>query len=106
MPLDDQKIAEMRRNLVEEMRREVKTGDHLSPFDRDILGRESVRILIPLRDTTMLKVHLAMLRETVEACETALSYRRADERGALFEIAGRLREVAGKINCYKRMRPR
>ena len=106
MPLDAEKVAEMRRNLVAEIKREAKTGDHLSGLDRDIIGRESVRILIPMRDTAMLKIHLAMLRQTVEACEAALSYRTRDERGALFEVAGRLREVAGKINCYKRMRPR
>lgn len=97
MPVD---IAAVRKMARDEMERE----DHLTPFDRDLIG-PNVRIDVKLQDTASLRSNLAVLRAAIERAEAILSYKTLDERAALMATRGLLRQANKKINAYRRIRP-
>lgn len=78
--------------------------DHLSEFDRSIIGYGKVRIDLPLRDTQMMKKHLELLAAAVDRCRVILSYSQKDERGTILAVRGILREVNQKVNAYRNVR--
>lgn len=67
-------------------------------------ARSTVRLTMPIREVIQLRQHLEMLRNELDICiEETLASRKKDTT-ILFAVAGRLREVNRKINCYRRIR--
>lgn len=97
MPIDLNAVAKMARDSAD--KEGVLTG-----FDQLLIGKERVRLDIPLRDTVMLAKHLEVLGAAVDRCRAILSYKVRDERGSLLAARALLREANQKINAYKRIR--
>lgn len=92
-------------DAIRRMARETEHRDSpLSEFDRDLIGRASVRVNVPLRDTAELKVHLDYLASAVERARAILSYQGKDQRAAILAVRGLLREAHRKMNVYRVMR--
>jgi hypothetical protein len=98
MPVDLSAVRKMARDVMQDR-------DHLSRFDRDLIGRPSARLDVKLQDTASLRNNLAVLRAAIERCEAILSYKTLDERASLMAVRGLLREANQKINAYRRIRP-
>lgn len=79
--------------------------DPLTQFDRDIIGSDSVRINIPLRDPAQLKHHLQVLNATIHECILLLDRGGSKDRSLIFDVRGRIRMTGKKINCFRKMRP-
>ena len=97
MPIDMEAIRKMARET-------AHRDSPLSEFDRDIIGKPSVRVNVPLRDTAELKVHLDLLANAVERSRAILSYQSKDQRAAILAVRGLLRQAHLKMNVYKVMR--
>lgn len=76
------------------------SGDVLSEFDRNIVGGDSVRLNLPLRDPVECRRHLALLEDTVHRLRMLLEERRPD-RSLLFMVRGELRSLNKKLNAYR-----
>ena len=76
------------------------SGDVLSEFDRNIVGGESVRLNLPLRDPVECRRHLALLEDTAHRLRMLLEERRPD-RSLLFMVRGELRSLNKKLNAYR-----
>ena len=79
------------------------SGDVLSAFDRDIVGTDSVRLNLPLRDPVECRRHLALLEDTVHRLRLLLEERKPD-RSLLFMVRGELRQLNKKLNAYRTSR--
>lgn len=88
------------KQIAEESRR---PGDVLSAFDRDIVGTDSVRLNLPLRDPVECRRHLALLEDTVHRLRMLLEERKPD-RSLLFMVRGELRQLNKKLNAYRTSR--
>lgn len=98
-------LSETQREAIRQMARETANKEGvLTDFDLLILGKERVRIDLPLRDTQMVAKHLDVLAGAIDRCRAMLAYRQRDERGSLLAIRALLREANQKINAYRRIR--
>lgn len=98
-------LTESDREAIRKMARETEFRDSpLSEFDRDLIGKPSVRVNVPLRDAQELAVHLRYLSEAVERARAILSYQGTDQRAAILSVRGLLRQAHMKINTYRVMR--
>lgn len=98
-------LTQTQREAIRKMARESDTKDGvLTDFDTLILGKERVRVDLPLRDTVMVAKHLDVLAGAIDRCRAMLAYRQRDERGSLLAIRALLREANQKINAYRRIR--
>ena len=79
------------------------SGDRLSEFDRDIVGGESVRLNLPLRDPSECRRHLALIEDTAHRLRMLLEERRPD-RSLLFMVRGEIRHLNKKLNAYRTTR--
>jgi hypothetical protein len=105
MPLDDPETrAAWARDLVAKSapkNKESDPRDTLSPFERDIVGGNSVVLKIPLRDPVELRRHLAMAEETMRELRLRLE-QSAKDRSHLFMARAVIRSLHLKINPYRR----
>lgn len=99
MPFD---IAKAAREIAAESVTEIlpPVSDTLGEF-----ARRTIAIKVPIKDRTMLRLHLKILRQEIDRCLADLSLRSATDTMVLLGVAARLKEASKKINCYKRMRP-
>lgn len=79
------------------------SGDVLSPFDRDVIGADAVRLNLPLRDPVECRRHLALLEDTAHRLRMLLEERKPD-RSLLFMVRGELRQLNRKLNAYRTSR--
>lgn len=77
--------------------------DVLNAFDRSIVGENSVRLTLPLRDPVECRRHLALIEETAHRLRLLLEERRPD-RSLLFMVRGELRQLNRKLNAYRTTR--
>jgi hypothetical protein len=77
--------------------------DVLTAFDRSIVGSDSVRLNLPLRDPVECRRHLALIEDTVHRLRLLLEERRPD-RSLLFMVRGELRQLNRKLNAYRTTR--
>lgn len=78
------------------LRRAINTGDCLSEFDRDILGRSAARLHLPLRDPVDLRRLAAILRSPANDLEVS-SHIRGDARHALFSARWHIKMANGRL---------
>lgn len=78
-------------------------GDPLSEFDRSIVGGDSVRLNLPLRDPVECRRHLALIEDVAHRLRMQLEDRRPD-RSLLFMVRGELRMLNRKLNAYRTVR--
>ena len=100
-------LSEDQRAAIRKMARETaddKRDGVLTDFDKMILGRPSVRVNVPLRDTVKLAKHLEVLAAAVERARAVVSYRQKDERATLLAVRGLLRDANQKMNAYRALR--
>ena len=74
----------------------IRTGDVLSPMDRDIIGHGDRRLQVPLRDPVDLRRCAVILRELANHLDVC-SHMRGDARSALFAAHGHIRQAAGRL---------
>lgn len=79
-----------------ELNRAARTGDPLSPIDRDILGHRAVRLHVPLHDPVDLRRIATILRELANGLEVA-SGMRGDARSALFTAKYHLKTASNRL---------
>ncbi len=80
----------------ENLRRAALTGDPLSEFDRDILGRSAARLHLPLRDPVDLRRLASILRNLANDLEVS-SHMRGDARHALFSARWHIKMANGRL---------
>lgn len=102
MPLDTQAIG---RQIAADAMRDTDRDprDVLNEFDRSIVGTDSVRLLLPLRDPVECRRHLALIEDTVHRLRMLLEERRPD-RSLLFMVRGEMRRLNQKVNAYRNVR--
>ena len=74
----------------------IRTGDVLSPMDRDIIGHGDRRLQVPLRDPVDLRRVAIILRELATRLEVC-SHMRGEARHILFTAHSHIREAAGRL---------
>ena len=82
---------------------ESLSSDVLSEFDRNIVGGDSVRLSLPLRDPVECRRHLALIEDAAHRLRMLLEERRPD-RSLLFMVRGELRQLNRKLNAYRIVR--
>lgn len=93
---DTPHTARDRMIAADELRYAARTGDVLSPMDRDIIGHGDRRLQVPLRDPIDLRRCATILRELANHLEVC-SHMRGDARHALFAAHGHLKQAAGRL---------
>lgn len=83
---------------------EASLREPLTDFDRTLVGEESVRLLLPLRDPEHLRHHLKLLQRTIHDCIAIVEQSGRNPRGVLLDVRGRMRDVNRQINVYRRIR--
>ena len=97
--------ATLGKQIAEESRGrpDMDPRDVLSPFDRDVIGTDAVRLNLPLRDPVECRRHLALLEDTVHRLRMLLEERKPD-RSLLFMVRGEMRQLNRKLNAYRTSR--
>lgn len=74
----------------------VKTGEVLSPMDRDIIGHGDRRLQVPLRDPVDLRRCATILRELANSLEVC-SHMRGEARTVLFAAHYHIKTAAARL---------
>ena len=77
--------------------------DVLTAYDRSIVGTDSVRLNLPLRDPAECRRHLAMIEDVAHRLQRLLDQNKPD-RSLLFSVRGELRQLNKKLNAYRTSR--
>jgi hypothetical protein len=74
----------------------------LSQWDREtFFAFDSVQLRIPLRDPTMVRVHLRLMEEAVHALRFRLDQSKEGDRSDLLLVQGVMKGLNQKLNAYR-----